>query len=75
MLDTHMPGAGRSDSAAVRAVGATVALVAIVGYLFFGWSFNGSETTVPTVIGLLVAVSAIGWTLYSRVSSYRGQER
>jgi cobalamin biosynthesis protein CobD/CbiB len=70
-----MPGAGRSESAAVRAVGATVALVAIVGYLFFGWSFSGSETAFPTVIGLLVAVSAIGWTLYSRVFSDKGQER
>jgi hypothetical protein len=64
-----MPGAGRSKSAAVRAVGATVALVAIVGYLLFGWSFNSSETTVSTVIGLLVAGAAIGWTLYSRVFS------
>jgi hypothetical protein len=39
-----MPGAGRSESAAVRFGGATVALVAIVGYLFFGWSFSGAET-------------------------------
>jgi cobalamin biosynthesis protein CobD/CbiB len=69
-----MPGAGRSESAAVRFGGATVALVAIVGHLFFGWSFSGSETTVPTVIGLLVAVSAIGWTLHSRVFSDTDQE-
>jgi hypothetical protein len=65
-IDTHMPGVGRSDSAAVRAVGVTVALVAIVGYLF-RWSFSGSETPVPTVIGIPVAASATGWTLYSRV--------
>ena len=64
-----MPGAGRSDSPAVRAIGAIVALIAVVGYLIFGWSFNGSANTIPTAIGIIVAVSAIGWTLYSRVYS------
>jgi hypothetical protein len=64
-----MPGAGRSGSAVVRAIGAIVALVALVGYLAFGWSFNGSESTVPTVIGGVVALAAVGWTLYSRVYS------
>jgi len=67
-----MPGAGRSDSPAVRAIGALVALIAVVGYLIFGWSFNGSANTIPTVIGIIVAVSAIGWTLYSRVYSDGG---
>ncbi len=67
-----MPGAGRSDSSAMRTVGAIVALIAVVGYLTFGWSFNGSANTIPTVIGIIVAVSAIGWTLYRRVYSERG---
>jgi phosphate/sulfate permease len=62
-----MPGAGRSDSPAVRAIGAIVALIAVVGYLIFGWSFNGPASTIPTAIGIIVAASAIGWTLYSRV--------
>ena len=62
-----MPGAGRSDSPAIRAIGALVALIAVVGYLIFGWSFNGSANIIPTAIGIIVAVSAIGWTLYSRV--------
>jgi hypothetical protein len=59
-----MPGAGRSESAAVRRIGAIVALIAVVGYLIFGWSFNGSGSTTATAIGIIVAVSAIGWTLY-----------
>jgi hypothetical protein len=64
-----MPGAGRSGSAAVRTAGAIVALIAIVGYLVFGWSFDGSGSTVSTVIGGVVALGAVGWTLYSRVYS------
>jgi len=67
-----MPGAGRSDSPAVRAIGAIVALIAVVGYFIFDWSFNGSANTIPTAIGIIVAVSAIGWTLYSRVYSDGG---
>ncbi|MFB6233202.1 MAG: multidrug transporter [Haloarculaceae archaeon] len=67
-----MPGAGRSGSPAVRALGAIVALIAVVGSLTLGWSFDGSESTLPTVIGIVVAVSALGWTLYSRVYSDGG---
>jgi hypothetical protein len=47
-------------------------LIAVVGYLIFGWSFSGSDATVPTVIGIIVAASAIGWTLYSRLYSDNG---
>jgi cobalamin biosynthesis protein CobD/CbiB len=67
-----MPGGGHSESAAVRTIGAIVALIAVVGYLILGWSFSGSDTTVPTVIGVILAASAIGWTLYNRVSSDNG---
>jgi drug/metabolite transporter (DMT)-like permease len=67
-----MPGAGRSDSPAVRAIGTLIALIAVVGYLIFDWSFNGSAGTIPTAIGIIVAVSAIGWTLYSRIYSHGG---
>ncbi|MFC7060151.1 hypothetical protein [Halovenus salina] len=67
-----MPGAGRSQSAAVRTIGATVAVIAGVGYLFFGRSFSGAITTFPTVIGIIVAVAAVGWALYSRGYSDKG---
>ena len=67
-----MPGRSSSGSAAVRTIGATIALIAVVGYLIFGWSFSGPDATVPTVIGIIVAASAIGWTLYSRLYSDNG---
>jgi hypothetical protein len=67
-----MPGAGRSESPAATVIGAIVGLIAVVGYLVFGWSFNGSESMVPTAIGIIVAALAIGWTLYSRVVSDEG---
>jgi|GEM_PF-2667349 len=67
-----MPGAGHSKSAAVRTIGYSVAVVAVGGYLLFGWSFDGDSAIVPTAIGILVAVAAIGWTLYSRVYSDEG---
>jgi hypothetical protein len=69
MLDTRMPGAGRSESAVIRTIGYSVAVVAVGGYLLFGWSFDSDRAIVPTVIGVIVAASAIGWTLYNRVYS------
>lgn len=63
----RMPGAGRSESRTMGAIGALVAAIAVVGYLLSGWSFSGSEHTIPTAIGVVVAASAIGWTLYRRV--------
>lgn len=67
-----MPGAVRSDSSAIRGLGALIAPIAVVGYLTFGWSFNGSANTIPTAISIIVAVSAIGWMLYSSVYSDGG---
>jgi hypothetical protein len=61
-----MPGAGNSQSIVLTIFGALVALIAVVGYLAFDWSFNGSSDIVPTAIGVVVAVVALGWTLYSR---------
>jgi hypothetical protein len=60
-----MPGAGRPESAVLRAIGAIVALTAVVGYLGSGWSFDRSGSSTATAIGVVVAVSGIGWTLYS----------
>ncbi len=67
-----MPGGSRSNSPAVSVIGAIVALIALVGYLVFDWSFNGSANTMPTAIGITVAVSAIGWTLYNRINLSNG---
>jgi uncharacterized protein (TIGR04206 family) len=61
-----MPGAGHSESNVLRIVGALLALVAVAGYLAFGWSFSESSDIAPTAIGVVVAVVAVGWTLYSR---------
>ncbi|WP_254840944.1 hypothetical protein [Natronomonas marina] len=62
-----MPGAGSSDSLAMKVLGVAVALVAIVGYLYFGWSFDGADGIGPTAIGATVAIVAVGWTVYTRV--------
>jgi CHASE2 domain-containing sensor protein len=63
-----MPGGGRSDSPTVRIIGAVVALIAIVGYLVFEWSW-GSGNAIPTAIGTVVGVSIIGWSFY-KVESF-----
>jgi hypothetical protein len=64
-----MPGGGRSESTVARTLGGIVTLVAVVGYLAFGWSFDGSSGIVPAAIGIAVATVAIAWTLYSRIES------
>lgn len=62
-----MPGAGRSNAPLARGIGALVALIAVVGSLAFGWSFN-SPAPIPTAIGIFVAAVAIGWTLCNRIA-------
>jgi hypothetical protein len=62
-LQLHMPGGGRSDSPVVRIIGGIVALIAVVGYLVFGWSW-GTGGAIPTTIGAMVTVSIIGWSFY-----------
>jgi hypothetical protein len=59
-----MPGAGRSDSTLVTSVGIAVAAVAVVGYLVFGWSFDGSDGPLPFAIGAAAALVAVGWHLF-----------
>jgi hypothetical protein len=58
-----MPGRGGWDPPAIQVVGAMLALIAVVGYLVFGWSL-GSGDAIPTAIGTIVAVSIIGWSVY-----------
>jgi drug/metabolite transporter (DMT)-like permease len=60
-----MPGRS-SDSNALQYVGAVVALVAVVGYAFFGWQFGETNSITPLAIGVVCAVAAVSWTLYSR---------
>lgn len=47
-------------SASETTVGVLVALAAIVGTQFFGWEW-GSAQTVPTVIGVTVAIFAVAF--------------
>lgn len=49
---------GRNSSPLVTAIGAAVALVAIVGTQVLGWEW-GSGQLVPTIIGVVVAVVAV----------------
>jgi hypothetical protein len=58
-----MPGS-RSESSLGTLVGIAVALVAVVGYVVFGWSFGESSGSVPFAIGALVAAVAVAWHLF-----------
>lgn len=62
-----MPGAGRSDSPTLQLVGAAVFVVALVGAVLYGWSFGGSSGDLPTMLGVGVAVVAVGVTIYKRL--------
>lgn len=64
-----MPGAGHSESLAVRFIGAMIGLIAAAGSLVLAWLFSNSKTTILTAIGIIVAVSAVGWILYSHMYS------
>lgn len=68
-----MPGAGRSGSTVVKTVGAIVALIAAIGYGAFGWSFNSSGTMASAAIGIVAAVLAIGWIVYTFVLFGQGR--
>jgi hypothetical protein len=57
-----------SQSTALRYVGGTVALVAIVGSVALGWEFGGTDDPVPLVLGAAFAVVAVGWTAYRWVT-------
>lgn len=64
VLQVGMPGGGgRSGSRSVGFLGAIVALIAVVGYLGFGWSW-GSSNAIPTAVGIVVGASVIGWSFY-----------
>jgi hypothetical protein len=61
-----MPGRA-TDSSSLRFVGAAVAVVAVIGYVVFGWRFGGDSGTVPTALAVLAVAVGVGVTLYRRL--------
>lgn len=57
-----MPGRA-SESSMMWYVGAAVAIVAVVGYVVFGWRFGSADGLVPTALGVACAVAAVVWML------------
>ncbi len=57
-----MPGQA-SGSKTMQYVGAAVALVAVVGYVVFGWRFGSTEEIAPVALGVVCAVVAVAWML------------
>jgi hypothetical protein len=49
----------------LQLVAVAVAAIALVGTLFFGWEFGDGGTT-STLLGVAVAVIAVGATLYKQ---------
>lgn len=61
-----MPGR-TSQSRLLQYVGVAAALVAVVGFVVFGWRFGGeSDGATPLVVGAVCAAVALGWTIYRR---------
>jgi hypothetical protein len=58
---------GRTSSGTLAYVGVAFAVVGIAGWALFGWEFEGSGT-VPTAIGALAALVAVGATLYRELA-------
>ncbi|MXR51751.1 hypothetical protein GRX03_09060 [Halovenus sp. WSH3] len=55
--------ARHTDSRLLRAVGAGVFAVAVVGGVAFGWDFSGSTGTIPAAIAVAAAAvaTAVGY--------------
>jgi len=47
-------------------VAVLAAALGLVGYVVFGWRFGESNGSLPFILGVSVALFAIGWTLYQR---------
>ncbi|PSP78491.1 hypothetical protein BRC81_08085 [Halobacteriales archaeon QS_1_68_20] len=58
---------GDSQPKWMQYLGAVVALVGVVGYVFFGWRFDSSVESLPSMVGAVVAVLVVAWLLYSRL--------
>ena len=61
-----MPGRP-SQSKPLQYIGALVALIAIVGYVVFGWRFGETDGILPLAIGIICVILAVGSTLYQRL--------
>lgn len=44
-------------------------MTAVIGYMLFDWSFNGSTDPISIGIGIIVAATAVGLAVYERVSA------
>ena len=63
-----MPGK-RSNSKTMQFVGILVTGIAVFGYFVFDWRFGEGNGLTPFTIGAVVAIFAVGFTLYQRISS------
>lgn len=62
-----MPGGGKSDSRTLQVVGALVAIVAVAGAAFGGWSFDTfGDGPLPLAIAVVAVALALGATWYAR---------
>lgn len=63
-----MPGK-RSNSKVMQYLGILVAGIAVFGYFVFDWRFGEPNGLTPFTIGAVVAIFAVGFSLYQWVSS------
>ena len=62
-----MPGRA-NESPPLQLVAAAIALVAVVGYVVFGWRVGGESNTLSTALAVVAVAIAIGATAYRRLS-------
>jgi hypothetical protein len=48
-------------------LGAAFAVVAVVGFVVFGWRFGSDSGSVPTALAAVAVLVAVGTTLYRRL--------
>lgn len=60
-----MPGRG-SSSRTLQYVGIIAAVIGVLGYVAFGWRFGDADATIPSLLGALCVIIAVGWELYRR---------
>lgn len=56
----------RTESRLLRYVGLIAFVVAVVGFVVFGWEFGGESDPVATGLALVAVVIAVVWTLANR---------
>jgi len=61
-----MPGRA-SPSGSFQYIGVLVAVVAVIGYVVFGWRFGETDDMIPVVLATVCIGIALGWKLYKRV--------